>query len=186
MLTLGIDEVGRGSLAGPLVIGAVILKVPIDGLKDSKQLTKNQRLRLSSIIYKQASYCGLGWVMPDELDKLGLSKALVLATNRSLEKLKIRPDLIIIDGTVNYLDASNYKASTLIKADQSVPAVMAASIIAKVARDNYMIDLARYYQDYDLVNNVGYGTAKHLKALAMYGPTDIHRYSFKPIKDKSF
>jgi ribonuclease HII len=181
MVTVGIDEVGRGCWAGPLVAGAVILRRPIAGLKDSKQLTKKQREHLSQIIYDEALAVGLGWVNPSIIDAQGLTMAVRLAMQQALDQITQAYDQVIIDGAFNFL-AENPKVQTLIKADATVPAVSAASIVAKVARDQYMTDLASKYPDYGFAQHVGYGTALHAERLKLYGVSDQHRRSFKPIR----
>jgi ribonuclease HII len=180
MLILGIDEVGRGSLAGPLVVGAVALDLEIKGLKDSKLLTKKRRENLANDIYLQAKYCGLGWASNQEIDSIGLTNSLKLAASRSVAKLSIKIDKIIIDGVINLLP--DYDSQLLIKADNCIPAVSAASIIAKVARDNYMISLEEVFPEYGFKTNVGYGTKNHLLAINKFGPTKYHRISFNPLK----
>lgn len=182
MVTVGVDEVGRGCWAGPLVVGAVVLERPIDGLKDSKLLSRSRREKLDKIIRLEARAFGLGWVSPAEIDELGLTRAMTLAIRRALEQIKLDYDEIIIDGKYNFL-TDNVKAKTMIKADQLVPAVSAASIIAKVARDNFMIELADKYKNYGFDSHVGYGTAIHRVALAEFGPCELHRLSFRPIKE---
>lgn len=180
-LTVGIDEVGRGCWAGPVVAGAVILGNPIAGLADSKLLSKKQRERLSADIQAQAIAIGLGWVSPAEIDEIGLTAAVGLAMRRALEPITIDYDEIIIDGNFNFLPHEP-KVKTIIKADNSVPAVSAASIAAKVARDNYMAEIAGSYPDYGFERHVGYGTALHLAKLKLHGISDLHRRSFKPIR----
>lgn len=179
MITVGIDEVGRGCWAGPLVAGAVVLDLSIAGLKDSKQLTKLQRQKLSKVIHEQALAVGLGWVTSAEVDRLGLTAAVGLAMKRALSQITASYDEIIIDGNVNFINSP--KSRAVIKADSSVPAVSAASIIAKVARDDYMTEAAKHYPDYGFERHVGYGTALHLERLKLHGITAIHRKSFKPI-----
>src|SRR3546814_617251 len=134
---IGIDEVGRGCWAGPLVAGAVLLKRPIPGLKDSKKLTKSERQRLAAIIQEEALAIGLGWVWPQVIDSGGISAAVKQAMSEALTAITADHDQIIVDGDINYL-ADNPKAQALVRADDTIPAVSAASIIAKVARDNYM------------------------------------------------
>lgn len=180
-LIVGMDEVGRGCWAGPLVAGAVILKRPINGLKDSKQLSKKQRARLAAEIELQALAIGLGWVSPGEIDDKGLTAAVGLAMQRALAKITLEYDEIIIDGSLNFL-SENPKAKTIIKADATVPCVSAASIVSKVARDNYMRDIIRQYPDYGFDRHVGYGTALHLARLKLYGVSKLHRRSFKPVQ----
>lgn len=181
MVTLGIDEVGRGCWAGPLVAGAVILDRAIVGLRDSKKLTKLQRSELAPIILDEAAAYGLGWVWPDELDAVGLSEAVRLAMFRALSEISEEYDEVIIDGNINFFP-DNMKCRAVIKADDSVPAVSAASIIAKVARDNYMREISVKYPEYGFDKHVGYGTSLHQQMLKLYGVSDIHRKSFRPIR----
>ncbi len=190
-MILGIDEVGRGPWAGPLVIGAVILKDPTatwcEALTDSKKLTSKTRQALSQQITSESAASALGWVSSSELDKYGLSRALCLATRRAVKQIlatKTPFDEIIIDGTINFLAKTPLedKVTTLKKADLLIKEVSAASIIAKVARDEYMINLAEQYPEYGFESHVGYGTAKHRAALQEYGPCPEHRRSFKPVK----
>ena len=193
MAILGIDEVGRGPLAGPLVVGAVIL--PEDErewfyeLKDSKKLTAKKRVELSEIIFQECA-TGLGWVSAKDLDQIGISEALKLATRKavkSVQSLHAPFSQIIIDGKVNFLaDTPLAKyTSTCIKGDDKIRAISAASIIAKVARDHYMIELAKQYPEYHFDQHVGYGTKVHVAAIYEYGLTDEHRKSFEPIKSLS-
>lgn len=184
LMILGIDEVGRGPWAGPLVVGAVVLGgCKIDGLTDSKKLTKKQREKLDIEIREKASGIGLGWVDASEIDDIGLSQALVLATKQAVEQIKTPYTEIIIDGTINFLkDTTKGKHVTLMKkADLLLPAVSAASIIAKVARDNYMADMAKINPGYGFEKHVGYGTAAHNDAIKKLGITKLHRLSFKPL-----
>jgi ribonuclease HII len=180
MLTVGIDEVGRGCWAGPLVAGAVLLAKPIPGLRDSKKLSKLQRERLTVLINAQALGIGLGWVSSGEIDTIGLTAAVGLAMRRALAQITVEYDEVIIDGSFNFL-ADNPLTSTLIKADDLVPAVSAASIVAKVARDNYMAELALLLPNYGFEQHVGYGTAAHIMALKTFGVTDHHRKSYNPV-----
>ena len=180
-MVVGIDEVGRGCWAGPLVVGAVILGQSIDGLRDSKQLSKKRRTQLAAQIELQALAIGLGWVTPAEVDKLGLTAAVRLAMRRALAQITVAYSQIIIDGNLNFL-ADNPKAEVMIKADAAVPAVSAASIVAKVARDQYMTEIARQYPGYGFDRHVGYGTALHLERLKLHGVSDLHRLSFKPVR----
>lgn len=181
MVVLGIDEVGRGSWAGPLVAGAVILKRPIVGVRDSKVLTRKARERLAAIIRNQAAAFSLGWVTAAEVDQLGLTGSVRLAYQRALQGIPMTVDSIIIDGNYNFL-YDDRRATTLVKADAIVPAVSAASIIAKVARDAYMFEQAKLFPEYGFERHVGYGTASHRAALASYGPCVLHRYSFRPLR----
>ena len=183
-MILGIDEVGRGSWAGPLVVGAVVLGgTEISGLTDSKKLSKKQREKLDLQIRENASGIGLGWVTASEIDEIGLSKALVLATKRAVEQITVTYHEIIIDGTVNFLAETNKGkyVTTMKKADLLVPSVSAASIVAKVARDNYMVEQDTIYPGYGFKQHVGYGTAVHVLAINKLGVTPLHRLSFAPL-----
>jgi len=181
MITVGIDEVGRGCWAGPLVAGAVVLAEPIKGLNDSKKLSKKQRERLAAEIQIQAMAIGLGWVSAEELDNVGITTAVKMAMERALAQIEIDFDEVIIDGNINYFP-DEPRAKVIIKADATVPAVSAASIIAKVARDKYMSELGSAYAGYEFAKHVGYGTTAHLAALQKLGVCDLHRRSFKPIQ----
>lgn len=184
-MILGIDEVGRGPWAGPLVVGAVILPDlhSIEGLTDSKKLTAKKRILLDADIREHALGLGLGWVHADELDEIGLAAALRVATIRAVEAVQAPYHEIIIDGTINFLKETSKGlfVTTMPKADLLVPAVSAASIIAKVARDTYMEEQSEAYPEYGFKSHVGYGTAKHAQALIEYGVTPLHRKSFAPI-----
>jgi ribonuclease HII len=179
-MIVGIDEVGRGCWAGPVVAGAVILPTPIAGLKDSKKLSKLQREKLAVIINEQA-IVGIGWVPASQVDAIGLQEAVRLAMADALSQITDEYDELIIDGDYNFFP-DNSKAKAVIKADDSVPAVSAASIVAKVARDNYMAGLEVTLPGYGFGQHVGYGTALHLANLQALGITLEHRLSFKPVK----
>ncbi len=190
MAILGIDEVGRGPLAGPLVVGAVILP---DGKKDwygeladSKKLSAKKREVLSDLISSEAAV-GLGWVSNTELDDVGVSEALRIATRRavkSIQGLHAKFSQIIIDGKVNFLNgtALSKYVSVLPKADALIKEVSAASIVAKVARDKYMRELGLKYPEYGFEKHMGYGTAMHRIAIDKYGICPEHRRSFEPCK----
>jgi len=183
-MILGIDEVGRGPWAGPLVVGAVVLGgVDIAGLTDSKKLSAKRRQELDIIIRDQADGFGLGWVDASEIDRIGLSAALKLATVRAVQQVKVTYHEIVIDGTVNFLSETSkgQYVTTMKKADLLVPSVSAASIIAKVARDNYMAEQDQIYPGYGFNDHVGYGTARHIAAIDQLGVTPLHRLSFKPL-----
>jgi ribonuclease HII len=182
MIIVGIDEVGRGCWAGPLVAGAVILKEPIEGLKDSKKLSKKRREILAEIIKEQALAVGLGWVWPVSIDRYGISISVKNAMALALHAIEIPYDEVIIDGNINYLPDVP-QARALIKADDLVPAASAASIVAKVARDKYMAEVAAAaYPQYGFERHVGYGTAEHIAALQSHGIVPLHRKSYKPIQ----
>lgn len=181
MITVGIDEVGRGCWAGPLVAGAVILDQPIAGLRDSKKLSKKQREVLSEIILKEAAAYGLGWVWPKDIDRVGITAAVRMAMMDAVRQISLPFDEVIIDGSFNFL-SEEPRAKTLVKADDLIPAVSAASIIAKVARDQWMTEAAQEFSEYGFEKHVGYGTKLHIKALKKYGPCELHRFSYKPIQ----
>lgn len=181
-MVVGIDEVGRGCWAGPLVAGAVALHQNIAGLKDSKVLTKLQRTRLSQEIYEHAAAVGLGWVSAQEVDALGLTEAVRLAMQRAVSQIELPFDEIIIDGSYNFMP-TDPRAHAIVKADGSVPAVSAASIVAKVARDEWMCDqAAQDFPLYGFEKHVGYGTKLHRDMLQLHGVCSLHRLSYKPIQ----
>lgn len=183
-MILGIDEVGRGPWAGPLVVGAVVLGgATIEGLTDSKKLTKKRREELDVVIRETAAGIGLGWVHADEIDEVGLSAALRLATKRAVEQITVPYHEIIIDGTINFLaDTSKGQyVTTLAKADLLIPSVSAASIVAKVARDAFMTQQDELFPGYKFGSHVGYGTAAHRAAIDQLGVTPLHRLSFAPL-----
>lgn len=191
LMILGIDEVGRGPWAGPLVVGAVILGgAEIDGLDDSKKLTKKRREALDVEIREKAAAWALGWVSAQELDDIGMSEALRLATRRAVEQIQAQCrqqnlafSEIIIDGKVNFLRGTALEkfAMTMPKADCLIPSVSAASIIAKVARDQFMAEQDAVYPGYGFASNAGYGVAKHRAAIERLGVTPLHRLSFAPL-----
>ena len=190
-MILGIDEVGRGPWAGPLVVGAVILGgTEIDGLDDSKKLTKKRREALDVEIREKAAAWALGWVSAQELDDIGMSEALRLATRRAVEQIQAQCrqqnlafSEIIIDGKVNFLRGTALEkfAMTMPKADGLIPSVSAASIVAKVARDQFMAEQDAAYPGYGFASNAGYGVAKHRTAIERLGVTPLHRLSFAPL-----
>lgn len=183
-MILGIDEVGRGSWAGPLVVGAVILgDNKIEGLTDSKKLSKKKREELDKAIHNRAVAVGLGWVSSAEIDDVGLSWALKLATIRAVEQITVPYHEIIIDGTVNFLrdTKKGQYVTTMKKADLLISSVSAASVVAKVARDHYMSEQDSLYPGYGFKNHVGYGTLAHRLAIEELGVTPLHRLSFAPL-----
>lgn len=184
-MILGIDEAGRGPWAGPLVVGAVVLGgVEIIGLTDSKKLTKKKREILYDEIAAKAQAAATGWVSAEELDALGMSEALRLATRRAVEQISVSYGEIIIDGTVNFLaDTGKGKyVTTMPKADLLIPSVSAASIMAKVERDRYMTAQDEVYPAYGFKSHAGYGVAKHRAAIDEFGVTPLHRLSFAPLQ----
>lgn len=195
-MILGIDEVGRGPYAGPLVIGACILgdwqnsenTEWIEKLTDSKKLSAKRRDELYVLIKEKALAAATGWVSSVEIDEIGLSEALRLATRRAVEqiqKTKVPFSEIIIDGTMNFLAGTKLEkyVSTLKKGDFLVKEISAASILAKVERDNYMAKLDAVYPEYGFGKHVGYGTAVHQKAMEEFGLTPEHRRSFRPVRE---
>ena len=195
-MILGIDEVGRGPYAGPLVIGACILgdwqnsenAEWIEKLTDSKKLSAKRREELYELIKEKALATATGWVSSAEIDKIGLSEALRLATRRAMEqiqKTKVPFSEIIIDGTMNFLVETKLEkyVSTLKKGDFLVKEISAASILAKVERDKYMAELDAVYPEYSFGKHVGYGTAAHQKAMEEFGLTPEHRRSFRPVRE---
>lgn len=195
-MILGIDEVGRGPYAGPLVIGACILgdwqnsenAEWIEKLTDSKKLSAKRRDELYVLIKEKALATATGWVSSTEIDEVGLSEALRLATRRAVEqiqKTKIPFSEIIIDGTMNFLVGTKLEkyVSTLKKGDFLVKEISAASILAKVERDKYMAELDAVYPEYGFGKHVGYGTAAHQKAMEEFGLTPEHRRSFSPVRE---
>ena len=183
-MILGIDEAGRGPWAGPLVVGAVVLGCEIEGLNDSKKLSKKRREALEVEILAGAQAAATGWVSAKELDELGMSEALRLATRRAVEQITVPYHEIIIDGTVNFLKdtTKGQYVTTLPKADALIPSVSAASIIAKVARDRYMAELDDRYPGYGFKSHAGYGVARHRDAIDTLGVTPEHRLSFAPLQ----
>lgn len=179
-MLIGIDEVGRGAWAGPVVVGAVSLEATIGGLNDSKLLTAKQRVELAKEIKQKALFIGIGWASSSEVDDYGLSAALTLAAHRALREIDNNEE-IIIDGNVNFLKEYYPNSKCIIKADRTIPSVSAASIVAKVARDEYMKDLSKKFPNYDFDKNVGYGTAGHKTSIAINGLCHEHRLSFRPI-----
>lgn len=181
-MIVGIDEVGRGCWAGPLVAGAVILRRPIDGLNDSKLLTRRQREDLNKQILAEALAVGLGWVEAREIDTVGIVRAVGLAMERALARITMTFDELVIDGNHNFFPFDP-RAKAIIKADSKVPAVSAASIVAKVARDRWMrSQAARDYPAYGFNKHVGYGTKLHQETLRLHGVCALHRRSFKPMR----
>lgn len=184
-MILGIDEVGRGCWAGPLVMGAVVLgDVVIDGLTDSKALSAKRRAALAVEINDKAAAVGLGWVAAREIDGIGLSAALKLACRRAVEQIRTPYHEIIIDGTVNFLAETNKApyVTVLKKADLLIPAASAASIVAKEVRDDYMRQQSKEFPEFGFADHVGYGTAKHRAAIEQFGVCELHRLSFGPLK----
>lgn len=178
----GVDEVGRGPLAGPVVTAAVILdpQNPIPGLADSKKLTEKRREFLVPLIQKYALAWAMGRAEPGEIDELNILQASLLAMKRAVEALSISPEHVLVDGI--HAPTLNCPVTTIIKGDQSEPAIAAASILAKVARDQEMVALDNVYPGYGFAKHKGYPTKQHQQALLSLGVTDIHRRSFGPVR----
>ena len=178
-LIAGVDEVGRGCLAGPVIAAAVILKKNITGLDDSKKLSKIKRDNLNKLIL-QNSYFAYGIVSPPEIDEVNIHNASLLAMKRAIKKLKKKPTLVLVDGN-KLPDIKNYNLKSIIKGDKKIPSISAASIIAKVTRDKMIASLAKKFKGYDWHKNFGYGTKYHLWAIKKLGVTKHHRKTFSPI-----
>lgn len=174
----GVDEAGRGPLAGPVYAAAVILPrdLEIPGLTDSKKLSDKKRRELFPIIQEQAVAFGIGVASEKEIDEINILQATFLAMKRALEKLSVRPDLALIDG--NRKTDFGVPAKTVVKGDSLSASIAAASILAKVSRDNYMMELAQKYPQYGFDIHKGYGTKAHYQALREFGPSEVHRMTF--------
>ena len=180
MFTAGVDEVGRGCLAGPVVSAAVILKggIKLNLLRDSKKISFNKREEASEHI-KKNSYYALGIASVEEILNLNILQASLLSMKRAIEKLKIKPGITLIDGNFAPRGLTNYK--TIINGDEKIKVISAASIIAKVYRDKFMIRLSKKFSNYAWDRNFGYGTKAHFEGLKKFGVTSHHRKGFKPI-----
>ncbi len=182
-LLAGVDEVGRGPLAGDVVAAAVILDPnrPIEGLRDSKKLTEAKREELAGEIRHSALAWALGRASVAEIDEINILHASMLAMRRAVEALQPQPEYVLVDG--NQLPQWPYRSDAVVKGDDKVPAIAAASILAKVQRDNEMVELDARFPGYGLAKHKGYPTKAHLSALKELGVTEIHRRSFAPVKD---
>lgn len=175
----GVDEAGRGPLAGPVYAAAVILRpqTEIAGLDDSKKLTEKKREALFPVITEQALSYGIGFATPEEIDKINILQATFLAMRRAVENLSVTPDLLLIDGNqkphIGVCDEV-----TVIKGDAKSMSIAAASVLAKVSRDRYMLQLAEQYPQYAFEKHKGYGTKLHYERIAQYGISPVHRRSF--------
>lgn len=178
----GVDEVGRGPLAGPVIAAAVILdpEQPIQGLMDSKKISERKRILLALEIQKKSMAWAVGRAEHDEIDSINILQASLLAMKRAIESLAIEPELVLVDG-IHCPDIS-CNVDAIIKGDNKIPAISAASIIAKVARDSEMIALDSQYPGYGFSQHKGYPTRMHIAALKELGVSSIHRKSFAPVK----
>lgn len=179
----GVDEVGRGCLAGPVVAAAVILDPnrPIKGLRDSKKLSAKKRDELAEEIKEKALAWSVAAMGPEVIDKINILQATLEAMKAAVEKLPVEPDFVQVDG--NKLPKWKWLSEAVVKGDDKVEWISAASIIAKTTRDAYMCKIAKLYPQYGFEHHVGYGTAEHIKALKAYGPTPIHRKTFAPVRE---
>ena len=177
----GVDEVGRGSLIGPVYAAAVILnnKINKELLKDSKSLTKTEREILSNYI-KKNSFWSVGKASVKEIEKKNILQASLLAMKRAIKKLKKKPSLVLIDGN-KLPEIDNYNLKSIIRGDQKIPSISAASIIAKVTRDKIVTNLGKKFKGYYWDQNYGYGTKQHFKAIKKLGVTKHHRKTFSPM-----
>lgn len=180
-LVAGVDEVGRGPLAGAVVAAAVILdpNTPIEGLTDSKKLTEKKRDRLFDIIKRDAKAWAIGRAEVEEIDELNILHASMLAMKRAVEQLQPQAEYAMVDG--NRCPQLSCPSEAIVKGDLTVPCISAASILAKVTRDREMVQLDQQYPGYGLAKHKGYPTKVHMQALQELGPTEIHRRSFGPV-----
>ncbi|HXA35511.1 MAG TPA: ribonuclease HII [Steroidobacteraceae bacterium] len=185
----GIDEAGRGPLAGPVVAAAVILRPgrPIEGVADSKVLTPEERTALSIIIRREALCFGIGWADRAEIDALNILQATFLAMRRALLAMSLTPDHVLVDGNqLPHLGGLGklLTARAIVGGDARTPAISAASILAKTARDSYMIQMDTVYPAYSFATHKGYCTPDHQRLLELHGPCPLHRRSFAPVQLK--
>lgn len=182
-LVAGVDEAGRGPLAGPVVAAAVILdqRQPIKGLADSKKLTALRREKLFDEIRAKALCCSIAQASAEEIDRLNILQATLLAMRRAVEGLRLKPNKVLVDG--NRLPDIGLPAQAIVGGDALVPAISAASILAKVHRDRWCLELDQRYPQYGFAKHKGYGTAAHLAALRAHGPCAEHRISFRPVAE---
>lgn len=182
-LVAGVDEAGRGPLAGPVVAAAVILdqRHPIQGLADSKKLTALRRERLFDEIRAKALCCSIAEASVEEIDRLNILQATLVAMRRAVAGLRLKPNKVLVDG--NRLPTLDVLAEAIVGGDALVPAISAASILAKVHRDRWCLTLDQQYPQYGFAQHKGYGTAAHLAALQTHGPCAQHRTSFRPVAE---
>lgn len=183
LLICGVDEAGRGPLAGPVYAAAVILNddYPIPGLGDSKKLSEKRRESLALEIRQHATAWAIASASAAEIDEINILQASLLAMRRAVESLSIRPDEVLVDGL--YCPDTGIQSRAIVKGDSSVAAISAASILAKTARDSAMLQLHEIYPQYGFAEHKGYPTAAHLAALKLHGATIEHRRSFRPVRE---
>jgi ribonuclease HII len=180
-LLAGVDEAGRGPLAGPVVAAAVILddRSPIKGLADSKQLSARRREQLYDEICAKALCCSIAQASVEEIDRMNILQATMLAMQRAVQGLRLKPSKVLVDG--NRLPSLGILAEAIVSGDALVPCISAASIVAKVARDRMLLELHLQHPEYGFDRHKGYGTADHLRALQTLGVLGVHRRSFAPV-----
>jgi ribonuclease HII len=180
-LVAGVDEAGRGPLAGPVFAAAVILDdlLPIKGLADSKKLTAKKREHLYDIIKAQALCFCVATASVEEIDQLNILQATLLAMQRAVKGLRLKPSKVLVDG--NRLPVLDIRAEAIVKGDSTVPSISAASILAKVERDRWCVEVDAQFPNYGFLTHKGYGTQIHLRALQEHGPCVLHRRSFAPV-----
>ncbi len=181
-LAAGVDEAGRGPLAGPVCAAAVILdpEKPIAGLNDSKKLSAKKREALEAEIKEKALAWSIAWGSVEEIGRINILQSAMAAMKRAVDGLGLKPDFVLVDG--NRLPKLDMPAEAIVKGDEKVPAISAASILAKTARDRLMTELAQMYPGYGFEANAGYGTKRHVEAIRALGPTPVHRMTFEPLK----
>lgn len=182
-LVAGVDEAGRGPLAGPVMAAAVILddRRPIVGLADSKKISPRRREALFDEIRAKALCCSIAQASVEEIDALNILQATMLAMRRAVMGLRLPPKLVLVDG--NRLPVLDIRAEAIVRGDDKVPAISAASILAKVSRDRWCQEYHQQFPQYGFDKHKGYGTADHLAALRLHGPCPQHRRTFKPVTD---
>ena len=183
LLICGVDEAGRGPLAGPVSAAAGILDAtrPIEGLADSKKLSEKQRDRLAPIIRERALAWAVAYAEVDEIDRINILQATLLAMKRAVQALHIQPQQVLVDGL--YCPQTGIPSQAIVKGDSKVAAISAASILAKTARDELMLKLHLQYPQYGFDGHKGYPTVAHIAALREHGVSDVHRRSFRPVRE---
>jgi len=192
----GMDEVGRGPIAGPIAVGAVIVDLNFYRkikrqdkwwrlVNDSKKLSPKLREEIFVFIKRYLPF-GVGMASPAIIDNYGIKKAIKVAAKRALRKLPVKPEIILLDGNRKFLHLKNCSERTVVKGDGKIWSIACASIAAKVVRDNYMVKAGKRFSRYHFPRHKGYGTALHVKCLEKYGPCPLHRFSFQPVKSLGF